>query len=126
MGRTVDRLGTRGTKEHQAKATDPPTPAPHPPLPLIHLPPPPEIPAPLRKLRIVLFITTHFTVSHQAFLKKCWPHAIRNSALLMWVETVIIYTTKDPTPDILDVFKGKKVMVKLFRNPGYQWGAMMA
>jgi len=106
-----------------------PAPTPAPPistLPLLPLPPAREIPAPLRKLRIVLFMTTSLSSSHAEFLRKCWAHAIRNSALLMQVETLIFYTPKEPTPGLLDAFTGKKVTVKLYNNPGWQEGAISA
>jgi len=80
----------------------------------------------LRKLRIVLFVTSHITASHHAFLVKCWPHAVRNSALLMQVETVIFFAARMPIPAALDAFTGKNVTVKLYRNPGYQTGAIIA
>jgi len=80
----------------------------------------------LRKLRIVLFMSTHLTKAHKEFLRRCWPHAVRNSALLMQVETVIFFAATKPTPDLLDAFAGKNVTVKLYRNPGYQKGAILA
>jgi len=77
---------------------------------------------------VLLYLTTHASDSHLAFLHSRWPDLLRQSKLLSKAD-VTIFSTGDPAlnSNLTAVFSlNPKCAVINFPNPGYQAGANVA
>jgi len=80
----------------------------------------------VQKLRILIFITTHLSGSHMQFLQRCWPSLANNLALVQHADVMLSSAKPVPESMLREFFPGKNVTVRLFKNPGYQRGAMLS
>jgi hypothetical protein len=81
--------------------------------------------------RILLFLTTHFSAEHVAFLQRCWPPAIARSRLLQSVAHVLVFSTGCGYTEQLALLRATfpnttSLEMHEYNNPGYQHGAVMA
>ena len=88
-------------------------------------------PIPSKKVRVLLFVTTHMSALHTWFLKSCWPTLLRNSLLLDTAD-VAVYLNSDQEGREEDMkllqktFKHQNLSIHVRDNPGYQQGAIAA
>jgi hypothetical protein len=86
-------------------------------------------------IKILFYITTHWSEQHQAFLEFCWPEALQHSQLLR-ISDVAIFVTANTTSDGYDLtriqstirrtFYNKNVTIYHYGSAGYQDGAIAA
>jgi len=86
-----------------------------------------------RKIKTLLFITTHMPDEHVSFLHRCWPLALRLSPTLLRQSDVLFFSTGQFRYSLLEELwptasrlSGQTVRYETFPNPGYQQGAMLA
>mmetsp|Transcript_37518 Transcript_37518/g.74468 ORF Transcript_37518/g.74468 Transcript_37518/m.74468 type:complete len:347 (-) Transcript_37518:146-1186(-) len=82
--------------------------------------PPPKIQVLLGDLRIVLLITTQFSHKDIQFLERCWPSAIKNSAILANADIFVMASGRPPQGLLGALFRGMKLTVKFHSNLGPQ------
>lgn len=85
--------------------------------------------------RILLYITSHLSSSHEEFLHRCWPYVLSNSKLVQMAD-VKVFLNGDVQHQSEDaevfqyVFRGKrrqdKFSIHQVKNDGYQEGAISA
>ena len=76
--------------------------------------------------KVLVFMTTHFSLSHINFLQQCWPKAISRSSLLQSSD-VLVFSTGQTNRTLLElVFAGNNLVVHEEPNPGYHEGAILA
>lgn len=77
--------------------------------------------------RVLIFVTSHFSLEHKSFLKRCWPRMVRNSKLLQNAD-VLIFATGAIDPQSTKAMQSlfRNVTTKSYTNPGYTEGAQLA
>jgi hypothetical protein len=68
------------------------------------------------KLKIAVYMTSHLSEKHLKFLNLCWPYASGYLPLLQ-NSHLILYTSADPPPDVLDQMQFKSVTVRRYVDP---------
>lgn len=70
-------------------------------------------------VRVLLYITTHFSDRHRGFLEQCWPVAWENVQLLRKADVVVFSTGNGTENYFRKIFgKGQKVTVHRHKNEG--------
>lgn len=85
--------------------------------------------APATPKRTLIYMSTHLSSEHVQFLQHCWPHVVATSSLVRNAD-VLVFITGQAQPKITEmlssIFKSLNVTIKVFPNPGYQEGAILA
>jgi hypothetical protein len=98
-------------------------------------PPPPPL-----RLKTLIYITTHLSETHLAFLRQCWPAMLRNGRLFPQSDVTMFVTMRgggsagavaalaiNDTSLLRQVFhSSNNFTLHALPNPGYQQGAMLA
>jgi len=80
---------------------------------------------PLQEPRVALFMTTHMSDLHVAYLERCWPHMLHEYPVLRSVD-LLMYTTRLPSDEILSLLPFHSVIPYFFNNSGTQESARQA
>lgn len=82
------------------------------------------------KNRILVYITSHLSEAHYAYLENCWPALLERSPLFKQSDFMMFVTEswgqKTNMTLINFVFGGTSIAVHSAENPGYQEGAVLA
>ena len=65
------------------------------------------------KLRVAIYMTTHVSEEHVAFLAQCWPEATKKLKLFHESD-LILYTSKKISENILNKLHFRKIVVKTY------------
>lgn len=89
----------------------------------------------LSKPRILLYLTTHMSLSHFWFLQTCWPLVLQHSALLRESDVMVYLTASEEIEEAAELAVNQlnwtfhnqpQLIIHKMKNPGYQEGAMAA
>lgn len=93
-----------------------------PPIPVFQLPP--TVEEAWSKVKLVIFMTTHLSKEQLKFLP-CWKDAVQRMPIFKNAD-LMLYTTKRPNKKILSMLPFRNTIIKLYKNTGYQNGALQA
>lgn len=85
--------------------------------------------SPVKASSVLIYITTHLSASHLEYLKYCWPLVLNTSSLVRSADVMLFISSNEnsSTMDLVrSVFKNNTLLVKIYQNPGYQEGAILA
>ena len=84
----------------------------------------------MTKKKILLYITTHLSEMHYAYLERCWPALLESSTFFKQCDYMMFITaTDDQKPNlsaIHSVFARPGIVIHSRPNPGYNEGAILA
>lgn len=76
----------------------------------------PTKPHPFDGPRVAIYMTTHLSVEHVAFLTKCWPAATERLPLLA-ASDLILYTSFNPPQALLKPLQFQNIIIRRYRQP---------
>jgi hypothetical protein len=79
------------------------------------------------ELRVLVYLTTHFSDEQEIFLRTCWPASIVNSAFILQTADIFVFSTGPTNVTLLEqLFQQNNLTIREYQNPGYHEGAILA